>query len=111
MGLGAWMGEGSLAFLRINDFIHGAYPQIDAGYCTDGPRVHVPSKPLSHRDLVGNSVGLFSLLGFTSWPTSSRILWNPLKSLNTIFSVFTVENWAAAPEAASLLVNHGFTMG
>jgi len=26
-----------------------------------------------------------------------------LKSLNTIFSVFTVENWAAAPEAASLL--------
>ena len=106
MGLGAWYGRGQFGFFEdVSIFIHGAYPQIDAGYCTDARGVLRAIK--ASRAIVillGIQLVFFSLLGFTLFGQPlPEFFGTPLKSLNTIFSVFTVENWAAAPEAASLL--------
>ena len=86
-------------FEDVSIFIHGAYPQIDAGYCTDAPRgAACHQSLLSHRDLEFSVFFLWALPLGQPLPDSLEAS----KSLNTIFSVFTVENWAAAP-AASLL--------
>lgn len=46
----------------------------------------------------------FSLLGFTLFASViPEYFGDPLRSMNTIFGIFTVENWGAVPEAAKEL--------
>lgn len=49
---------------------------------------------------------LFSLLGFTFFSnTLPQYFGDPFLSMNTIFSIFTLENWGSIPEAAKALNN------
>jgi voltage-gated sodium channel len=100
------MGEGSLAFLRMFRFL--SMVRIlklmpDTAQMLRGVlRAIKASRAIVI--LLGIQLVFFSLLGFTLFGQPlPEFFGTPLKSLNTIFSVFTVENWAAAPEAASLL--------
>lgn len=46
----------------------------------------------------------FSLLGFTLFSSViPEYFGDPLRSMNTIFGIFTIENWGAVPEAAKAL--------
>ena len=48
----------------------------------------------------------FSMLGFSLFSNYlPEFFGNPLTAMNTIFQIFTIENWGAAPEAAKLLDN------
>jgi voltage-gated sodium channel len=100
------MGEGSLAFLRMFRFL--SMVRIlklipDTAQMVRGVlRAIKASRAIVI--LLGIQLVFFSLLGFTLFGRPlPDFFGTPLRSLNTIFSVFTVENWAAAPEAASLL--------
>jgi len=100
------MGEGSLAFLRMFRFL--SMVRIlklipDTAQMVRGVlRAIKASRAIVI--LLGIQLIFFSLLGFTLFGRPlPDFFGTPLRSLNTIFSVFTVENWAAAPEAASLL--------
>lgn len=54
--------------------------------------------------LIAMQLAFFSLLGFTLFcDYLPEYFGNPLTSLNTVFTIFTVENWDAAPEAAKAL--------
>ncbi len=100
------MGEGSLAFLRMFRFL--SMVRIlklipDTAQMVRGVlRAIKASRAIVI--LLGIQLVFFSLLGFTLFGRPlPDFFGTPLRSLNTIFSVFTVENWAAAPEAASWL--------
>ena len=100
------MGEGSLAFLRMFRFL--SMVRIlklipDTAQMVRGVlRAIKASRAIVI--LLGIQLVFFSLLGFTLFGRPlPDFFGTPLRSLNTIFSVFTVENWAAAPQAASLL--------
>ena len=100
------VGEGSLAFLRMFRFL--SMVRIlklipDTAQMVRGVlRAIKASRAIVI--LLGIQLVFFSLLGFTLFGRPlPDFFGTPLRSLNTIFSVFTVENWAAAPEAASLL--------
>ena len=46
----------------------------------------------------------FSMLGYSLFSSYlPEFFGNPLTAMNTIFQIFTIENWGAAPEAAKLL--------
>ncbi|OBT17393.1 hypothetical protein A9264_01130 [Vibrio sp. UCD-FRSSP16_10] len=54
--------------------------------------------------LLGIQLTFFSLLGFTLFSNIiPEYFGDPLRSMNTIFGIFTVENWGAVPEAAKAL--------
>lgn len=100
------MGEGSLAFLRMFRFL--SMVRIlklmpDTAQMVRGVlRAIKASRAIVI--LLGIQLVFFSLLGFTLFGQPlPEFFGTPLKSLNTIFSVFTVENWTVAPEAARLL--------
>ena len=48
----------------------------------------------------------FSMLGFSLFSNYlPEFFGNPLTAMNTIFQIFTIENWGAAPEAAKAIDN------
>ncbi|WP_261873256.1 ion transporter [Vibrio rarus] len=54
--------------------------------------------------LLGIQLTFFSLLGFTLFSNIiPEYFGDPLRSMNTIFGIFTIENWGAVPEAAKAL--------
>ncbi|WP_241901240.1 ion transporter [Vibrio sp. 10N.286.49.B3] len=56
--------------------------------------------------LLAVQLTFFSLLGFTLFSNViPEYFGDPLRSMNTIFGIFTIENWGAVPEAAKELAN------
>ncbi|WP_017191008.1 ion transporter [Vibrio harveyi] len=54
--------------------------------------------------LLAIQLTFFSLLGFTLFSNViPEYFGDPLRSMNTIFGIFTIENWGAVPEAAKAL--------
>jgi voltage-gated sodium channel len=54
--------------------------------------------------LLAVQLTFFSLLGFTLFSNViPEYFGDPLRSMNTIFGIFTIENWGAVPEAAKEL--------
>ena len=54
--------------------------------------------------LLAIQLTFFSLLGFTLFAkVIPDYFGDPLRSMNTIFGIFTIENWGAVPEAAKEL--------
>ena len=100
------MAVGSIVYLRlfrVLSLVKIVKLIPDAGHILSGlARVMKASRAIL--TLLAIQLVFFSLLGFSLFGTYlPNYFGNPLSAMNTIFTIFTVENWGAVPTAAAAL--------